>query len=536
MLTPRQKQIKDFIDKVILKKNIAPTEREIAARFKISPSTAHEHLETLQEKGYLKKAHGRARGIKISDSLSGLINIPLLGYISAGQPIEAIEDRTQMIAIPASYAPTTASLFALEVQGDSMIGENIHDGDVIVVNQQNTAKNGETVVALIDNENATVKKFYREYRQIRLQPANDSFEPIIIRRNQDLKIQGVVVDVIKHTNEVHLEEVTTGEKMFEKKLPLNKIILGDAVQELKKLPSESCDVIIIDPPYNIGKDFGNNIDKREIGEYVVWCKSWINESVRILKPTGTMFIYGFSEILAHLSVEVPIQKRWLIWHYTNKNMASLNFWQRSHEAIICAWKDKPIFNRDDVREPYTEGFLNGAAGKIRKGTLGRLSRNGKETIYNAHEGGALPRDVIKVPALAGGAGMIERWFLCKTCDKVCEPRQLQKHEGHEIMKHPTQKPLEITRRLLKSCLPKNSGKVLIPFAGTGSECVAARELGAEYVGIEINPDYVRLAQGFLDQTKKFHSDNGSGVAPQSERAVLNSVIFSHNSIGTLSHN
>ena len=93
--------------------------------------------------------------------------------------------------------------------------------------------------------------------------------------------------------------------------------------------------------------------------------------------------------------------------------------------------------------------------------------------------------------------MIERWFLCKTCDDVCEPRQLQKHEGHEIMKHPTQKPLEITRRLLKSCLPEKDGKVLIPFAGTGSECVVARELDADYLGIEMNPDYVRLANGFL---------------------------------------
>src|SRR3989344_5114623 len=81
-------------------------------------------------------------------------------------------------------------------------------------------------------------------------------------------------------------------------------------------------------PKNIGKDFGNNIDKRELGEYVEWCKSWINESIRTLKPNGTMFIYGFSEILAYLSIEIPIQKRWLIWHYTKKNVASLNFWKK----------------------------------------------------------------------------------------------------------------------------------------------------------------------------------------------------------------
>ena len=101
MLTIRQKQIKDFVDGSIQRKNIAPTEREIASRFRISPSTVHEHLEALQEKGYLERAHGRARGIKISEPLPDLIKIPLLGYIAAGQPIEAIEDRAEMIIIPA---------------------------------------------------------------------------------------------------------------------------------------------------------------------------------------------------------------------------------------------------------------------------------------------------------------------------------------------------------------------------------------------------------------------------------------------------
>ena len=297
------------------------------------------------------------------------------------------------------------------------------------------------------------------------------------------------------------EFIITEEIKKERKLPLNQVILGDAIQELRKLPDESCDIVVADPPYNIGKDFGNNIDKREIGEYVAWCKIWINESIRALKPNGTMFIYGFSEILAFLSIEIPIQKRWLIWHYTNKNVASLNFWQRSHEAIICAWKNKPIFNRDEVREPYTEGFLNGAAGKVRKGTLGRFSGKGMETVYNAHKGGALPRDVIKIPALAGGAGMVERWFLCKTCDCVYEPRQLKNHEGHEIMKHPTQKPYELSKKLIKSAMPKKNGVVLVPFVGTGSECAAAKELGQSYIGFEINPDYVRLAEKMISDKK-----------------------------------
>lgn len=259
-----------------------------------------------------------------------------------------------------------------------MIDENINDSDLILVKQQDTAENGQKVVALIDNYEATLKKFYKEKNYIRLQPANKNIEPIIIKRDREITIQGIVIDVIRNEEEIQAEKLLENKEIQRsKKLPLNKIILGDTVEELKKLPNESCDVIIIDPPYNIGKDFGNNHDRRELKEYITWCKEWINESIRVMKPTGTMFIYGFSEILAYLSVEIPINKHWLIWHYTNKNVASLNFWQRSHESIICAWKDKPIFNRDDVREPYTEGFLNGAAGKKEKERLVVLAKETK---------------------------------------------------------------------------------------------------------------------------------------------------------------
>ncbi len=502
MLTKRQKQVLDFISSYHDKKGYAPSLEEIRKKFKLaSVSTAHFHVRKLRDLGFIGKQDNRPRSINVYES-EKMVNIPLLGLIAAGQPIEAIQNK-EMIAVPKSKIPLAGEFYALRVAGNSMIDENINDGDLVLVKQQDTAENGQKVVALVDNYEATLKKFYKEKNHIRLQPANKTIEPIIIKRNRDLTIQGIVIDVIRN------EEDLQAEKLFESKevkrnktLPLNKIILGDAIDELKKLPDESCDVIIVDPPYNIGKDFGNNIDKRELNEYVVWCKEWIDESIRVMKPTGTMFIYGFSEILAYLSVEIPINKRWLIWHYTNKNVASLNFWQRSHEAIICAWKNKPIFNRDDVREPYTEGFLNGAAGKVRKGTAGRFSSNGKETVYNAHSGGALPRDVIKIPALAGGAGMNERWFICKTCNnRVFEPRELKKHADHEIVKHPTQKPLELSKKLIMSATPQKNGVVLVPFVGTGSECVAAKELEQNYIGFEINPDYIKMAEEYLKNTK-----------------------------------
>lgn len=501
MLTKRRKQVFDFIISYRKKRAYSPSLEEIQKHFKLaSVSTAHFHVRKLQELGLLEKQYNKPRSIDIYENET-MVNIPLLGLIAAGQPIEAIQDK-ETIAFPQNKLPRTGVFYALRVIGNSMLDENINDGDIILVKQQNVAENGQKVVALINNYEATLKKFYKERGYIRLQPANETIEPIIIKKDKELTIQGIVIDVTKNEEGLRAEKILTAEKIKrDARLPLNKIILGDAVKELRRLPSDSCDVIIIDPPYNIGKDFGNNGDKRELNEYVEWSKSWINEAIRIMKPTGTLFIYGFSEILAHLSVVIPINKRWLIWHYTNKNVASLNFWQRSHEAIICAWKDKPIFNRDEVREPYTEGFLNGAAGKVRKGTLGRFSKEGVETIYNAHEGGALPRDVIKTPALAGGAGMIERWFLCKTCDDVFEPQKLKNHLKHEVIKHPTQKPVELTQKLIKSAMPKKNGIVLVPFVGSGSECVVAKELGLSYLGYELNPDYIKIAEKWLANTK-----------------------------------
>jgi site-specific DNA-methyltransferase (adenine-specific) len=259
--------------------------------------------------------------------------------------------------------------------------------------------------------------------------------------------------------------------VVESSSPRHDVIHGDTIKILPTLESDSAQIIIADPPYNIGKDFGNDSDRQPMDEYLVWCEQWIKECLRILKPNGTMFIYGFSETLALILSKVPwnIQRRWILWHYTNKNVPSLNFWQRSHESIIILWKSHKVFHRDDVREAYTDDFINGAAGKERKATKGRYSKGDKKTTYKAHENGALPRDVIKIPALAGGAGI------------------------HERVDHPTQKPLILCDKLLRSCRQSaEDGYVLVPFAGSGSECLAAKNMGLPFIGIEINADYVKL--------------------------------------------
>ena len=252
------------------------------------------------------------------------------------------------------------------------------------------------------------------------------------------------------------------------------VLHQDVMNVLPELKDNIAQVIIADPPYNIGKDFGNNSDKQKMSDYLEWCEKWIMECVRILKENGTMFIYGISENLALILSRIPlhINRRWLIWHYTNKNVPSLHFWQRSHESILVLWKTEKVFHRDDIREPYTNGFLKGAAGKERKSTKGRFSKGDKTTTYHAHQNGALPRDVIKIPALAGGAGKKER------------------------VNHPTQKPLRLCTTLLQSC-KQEDGFVLVPFAGSGSECVAAKMLKLPFIGVELNHEYIQMIHSRL---------------------------------------
>lgn len=280
----------------------------------------------------------------------------------------------------------------------------------------------------------------------------------------------------------------------------NKIYLEDCIKGMSKLEDNSVDIIIIDPPYNIGKDFGNNQTQKDIKEYINWFLPCLKESERVLKESGTMFIYGFSEILAHISVNVSINHRWLIWHYTNKTVPSATFWQRSHESIIVAWKDKNkrIYNLDDVREPYTESYLKNAAGKTRKATEGRFSKGSKETVYKAHDKGALPRDVFKISALAGGAGAKERFFYCEDCKESYFNKEKKNHKDHNIFNHPTQKPYQLTEKLIKSALNKDKETLLlVPFCGSGSELIVAKNLGVSYISFEINEHYKKMAESII---------------------------------------
>lgn len=198
ILTRRQKEMWDYLDDYIATRGYAPTLEEIGAHFSLSSlATVHKHLSNLERKGVITRKWNLSRAIEIMlpKKTSEAVELPLLGRVAAGAPIEAIETQ-ETLTIPVDFVRRAHHTFALRVTGESMIGEGILDGDFIVVEERPTADNGETVVAVLNGE-ATVKKFYRERgNRIRLQPANPQMEPIFTRE-KDLEIRGVVVAVLR---------------------------------------------------------------------------------------------------------------------------------------------------------------------------------------------------------------------------------------------------------------------------------------------------------------------------------------------------
>ena len=192
-LTNRQKEILDYIQEYITQHDYAPSYREIGSHFSLSSTaTIAEHIESLKNKGYLENSENLARSIQLTPAWDErTFNIPLLGLIAAGKPIEAIRTN-ETIDIPRDMMGSHT--FALKVRGSSMIEDGIFDGDYVIIEQAATARNGEIVVALIDNENVTLKRFYKEKGRVRLQPANSSLKPIYPTR---VVVQGKVKGVIR---------------------------------------------------------------------------------------------------------------------------------------------------------------------------------------------------------------------------------------------------------------------------------------------------------------------------------------------------
>jgi site-specific DNA-methyltransferase (adenine-specific) len=248
--------------------------------------------------------------------------------------------------------------------------------------------------------------------------------------------------------------------------PNGELWLGDAIAWLCSLESESVDLIFADPPYNLKKAEWDSFESQE--HYVEWSLQWIEQAARVLKPTGTLYICGFSEILA--DIKLPALRffkgcRWLVWHYKNKaNLGS--DWGRSHESMLHYRKSRQFtFNVDDVRIPYGNHTL-----KYPEHPQAETSQygrdNDKNRLWRPHPKGAKPRDVIEIPT---------------TCNGMLEKTP-----------HPTQKPEELLRKIVLAS--SNPGDLVIdPFLGSGTTAVVAEQLRRKWQGCDISADYCQWA-------------------------------------------
>ena len=196
-LTKRQREILDYLQDFIQQHGYAPSLEEIGRRFGLSSlATVHKHLTNLQEKGFIKRSWNRSRSVEMIPTNSGgrAVDLPMLGYVAAGVPIEAVAT-TETIAVPEEMVGRRDT-YVLRVRGNSMIDEQICDGDFVIIEDRKAAQNGETVVALLSGSDVTLKKLYRENGRVRLQPANPSMQPIFVEPDQ-IQVQGVVIGVMR---------------------------------------------------------------------------------------------------------------------------------------------------------------------------------------------------------------------------------------------------------------------------------------------------------------------------------------------------
>jgi len=475
-ITKRQKEVLDFIKGFVKKKKYPPTLEEICSGLKLSAvSTAHQHIEALAEKGYLKKAGNNARSIDVSEPET-MIKIPLLGTIAAGEPIEAIEDK-ETIAIPKSNIPQSSKVYALRVVGNSMIDENINDGDIVLVRQQETAENGQKVVALIDNYEATLKKYYREKGYIRLQPANKNMEPIILRNGHDISIQGVVLDVIREEGTSIIELPKHKELPLYKNLPLNKVICGNAVDVMKTFPPNSIDLVVTSPPYDKLRNYnGYHFNFEGIarglfriiksGGVLVWV---VGDQTIKGNETGTSFRQAlyFKQIGFNLFDT-------MIYLKTPRGAVGNNktYWQAFEYMFILSKGTPNTINLLKDRENKDERGGDRGTKRLHDGTLLKLKRAG----YSKY----------------GRRTNTWEYLIGK---------------GHSASdniayKHPAIFPEKLAQDHIISW--SNPGDVILdPMCGSGTTCKMAKLNQRDFIGIDISSEYCKIAEERLKQKSLF---------------------------------
>jgi len=457
MLTKRQKQILDFIESFIKNKDYSPSLEEIKKHFKLkSVSNIHDHLKKLQREGYLNRETNRPRSIGLYKKTS-TIEIPLLGLIAAGTPIEAISN-PEPIRVPKNMLSKQGLHYALKVKGNSMIDEDIYDGDIVVIRRQETAENGEKVVALLNGYEATLKKIYKEKNGFRLQPANSSLKPMFVR---ELIIQGKLMGVIPNYEDRTIPLNQLSKKIKTKTFKLDRIITGDVLEVMSKIPDNSIHLAITSPPYNVGKDYDNHNDKMDYKEYLDWLKKVWMETKRILIPGGRFALniaptgirdfvpihHDFTNQMRKIGMKFRTE---IIWYKQTmlKRTAWGSFKSPANPHIVPSWEYVLIFSKEQDR----------LDGNFRKA------------------------DITKDEFMDFSDGF---WKISPET----------KRNGH-----PAPFPEELIYRLIKFYSYKDN-TVLDMFGGTGTVDVVAYKTGRHFIHIDISEEYNKVALRRLNEAK-----------------------------------
>lgn len=467
MLTKKQRPIFDYIKKYINKNGYGPSLQEIRRRFKLSSiATVHQHIENLSLDGYIKRVKNKPRSIELckKQKTFGLIGIPLLGAIAAGLPIEAIEDK-ETIAVPRTKILSNVNIFALRVRGNSMIEENINDGDVVLVKQQSTAENGQKVVALIDNYGVTLKKFYKERGYIRLQPANKTIEPIIIKKDKELIIQGVVIDVIKNGGGIQTTD-SLPQKIIKRSdaLPLNQIICGDAVNIMESMPDCSIDLTVTSPPYDALRNYnGYNFDFNGIAKSLY----------RITKKGGVL-VWVVGDKIKNGNKSLTSFRQALSFQEIGFNV---------HDVMIYKKKNTPFMRTNAYTNCFEFMFvLSRGKPKTFNPLKVKTIRQGQEMLPFNKGADGINKKILK--ELKPEKTMINIWEYAvglhgTTSDRIA-------------FRHPAIFPEKLAENHILSWTNRED-IVFDPMCGSGTTCKMALKNNRFYIGCDISREYVEIA-------------------------------------------
>lgn len=461
MLTKVQKETLDFIKTYSKRKGYSPTQEEIAKRFHRELSSINGRLKNLEKSGVIALHKNQRRGIEILEAVP-MVQIPLLGIIAAGQPFTLFDVPQETIAVPENRIPSSSNVYAVRVQGESMIEENIHDGDIILARHQAVAENGQKILALIDGTDVTLKKYYNERGRVRLEPANKTMSPIIIKKGErEFAIQGIFLDIIRESNAITpppiKKIIATQRKKIEPYHQSKGVtIYKDDILRIGSIPNNSIDLIVTSPPYNVDIHYNSHNDSLTYAEYLEFTRQWTRKCYELAKDDG------------RFCLNIPLDK--------NKGGQQSVGADITKIAKEVGWKyhSTIIWNEGNISRRTAWGSF--------------MSASAPYVIAPVELILVLYKSSWKKMSESRENDITRKEFMDWTNGVWTFNGQSKKGAGG----HPAPFPIELPRRCIK-LFSFVGNTVLDPFLGSGSTLIASRHHKRKGIGVEIDKKYCDIA-------------------------------------------